>query len=116
MLQLLLLYGLGNILLYINISCQEITSMVSPDSGVLRFVEIKCSEEIAKLCKKVKDVVESKTHWGTSLEANIHSFKAGLDNEKELKELREDVKKLKSSNAARSSEHPKKSTGKKEAM
>ena len=45
---------------------------------------VQCDENMQDLCKEVKEVIESKTHWGSSLEANIHSFKAGLDNDKKL--------------------------------
>jgi len=46
---------------------------------------VQCDEKMKGLCAEVKEVVDSGTHWGSSLEANIHSFKAGLDNDKKLK-------------------------------
>ena len=78
--------------------------------------EVKCGEHIMELCKKVKDVVESETHWGASLEANIHSFKAGLDGDKEREEIKKDMNALKKSNAVLSSESPQKNTGKKKRI
>ncbi len=78
--------------------------------------EVKCGKHIAELCKKVKDVVESGTHWGASLEANIHSFKAGLDGDKEREEIKKDMNELKKSNAVLSSEFPQKNIGKKKKM
>lgn len=53
--------------------------------------EVKCSEKIAELCKKVKKVVESNTHWGASLEANIHSFHAGVETDKEIVEIKKSI-------------------------
>ena len=78
--------------------------------------EVNCGKKISELCKKVKGVVESNTHWGASLEANIHSFKAGLEGDEERKEMKKDMNELKKSNAALSSERPKKDIGKKKAM
>ena len=59
--------------------------------------EVKCGDKIAQLCKKVKDVVESETHWGASLEANINSFKVGFDNDQKVTRLEKDVIDLKKS-------------------
>ena len=70
---------------------------------------INCDERIMDLCRKVKEVVESNTHWGKSLEANIHSFKSGLDNDKDIKELKKSIRGF-------FAERPQKNTGKKKAM
>lgn len=75
-----------------------------------------CNEKIKDLCRKVKEVVESDTHWGLSLEANIHSFKAGLDGDKERKEMMADIVELKKSNADLSLGQPKKTFSKKRTM
>ena len=76
----------------INID-QLLTGEEKKDEGC----EVKCGDKIAQLCKKVKDVVESETHWGASLEANIHSFKVGLDNDQKVTKLERDVTDLKKS-------------------
>ena len=55
----------------------------------------ECDKKIRDLCDKVKEVIESNSHWGLSLESNINSFKSGLDNDRDLKELQKDVKQLK---------------------
>jgi transcriptional regulator with XRE-family HTH domain len=39
------------------------------------------NKNIKDLCMKVKVLIESKTHWGKSLEQNIISFKTGYDTE-----------------------------------
>jgi transcriptional regulator with XRE-family HTH domain len=44
---------------------------------------VACSDELQDLCKDVKELIESKTHWGESLRSNIKSFKKGLDKETE---------------------------------
>lgn len=77
---------------------------------------VACDQEMTELCRKVKEVVESKTHWGSSLEANINSFKSGYDNDKRVDELETAVRELKKSNADLSLEYLKKDTGKKKAM
>lgn len=46
-----------------------------------------CDQKLIDICKKVKELIESDTHWGASLEANIESFKKGLDNDKKLLEV-----------------------------
>lgn len=71
--------------------------------------EVQCDEKILKLCRKVKNVVESETHWGTSLEANIHSFAAGLEQDKEIIEVKKSIADL-------SSTSHKRTIGKKKAM
>ena len=70
---------------------------------------INCDERIMDLCRKVKEVVESDSHWGKSLEANIHSFKSGLDNDKDIKELKKSIR-------GHFAERPRKNTGKKRVM
>ncbi len=42
---------------------------------------VGCSDKTQKFCKKVKEIIESETHWGTSLEQNIDSFKLGLESD-----------------------------------
>jgi len=49
---------------------------------------ISCDERMRELCGDVKELVESKTHWGDSLESNIKSFKKGLDNDRELDNIK----------------------------
>lgn len=78
--------------------------------------ETKCGEKISQLCKKVKEVVESETHWGASLEANIHSFQAGLDGDKEREEIKKDMRELKKHNAGLSSATPQKDIGSRKVM
>lgn len=58
--------------------------------------EIACDEKIKDLCLKVKKVVDSGKHWGTSLEANIHSFAAGLEQDKDIHELKKSIADLSS--------------------
>jgi transcriptional regulator with XRE-family HTH domain len=58
--------------------------------------EIKCDEKIKGLCLKVKKVVNSDSHWGKSLEANIHSFAAGLEQDESIKELKKSIADLSS--------------------
>lgn len=43
---------------------------------------VNCDDEIRELCAEVKEIIKSKTHWANSLESNIHSFKAGVDKDK----------------------------------
>jgi len=56
--------------------------------------EINCSGEVRVLCEKVKEVIESGTHWASSLESNIHSFKAGLDNDKTMEEMKKTLERI----------------------
>jgi len=49
-------------------------------------------KNIKDLCEKVKILIDSKTHWGDSLQANINSFKVGYDNDKKLKEVQKDMR------------------------
>jgi hypothetical protein len=82
---------------------------------------VKCDKKLRGLCKKVKEVVESKTHWGKSLEANIESFKIGLDgdekHERDIQELRQQIKNLEETNSkgqdAGTTAEPVSSTGRK---
>lgn len=69
----------------------------------------ECDETTMDLCRTVKELIESKSHWGYSLEANIKSFKAGH-------ELEKDVRELKKANAAESLVSRKKHTTKSRAM
>ena len=48
-------------------------------------------KNIKDLCEKVKILIESKTHWGDSLQANINSFKVGYDHDGELNAVRKDI-------------------------
>lgn len=82
-----------------------------------KICDVGCDEHIMELCKKVKDVVESGTHWGASLEANIHSFKAGLDGDKERADMKIAINELKKGNADLSSApRTKGKSGKKKKM
>ena len=56
-----------------------------------------------ELCKKVREVVESKTHWGDLLRVNIKSFHAGLKGHEEMKNA---INELKKSTADLSLEDP----------
>lgn len=42
---------------------------------------VGCDEELREVCKKVKSVRDSQSHWWDSLQQNINSFKIGADNE-----------------------------------
>lgn len=54
---------------------EEISSLVN--------CAIQCTEKTKPLCKEVNEIINSNTHWSGSLEANIHSFKAGLELDRE---------------------------------
>lgn len=79
------------------------------DKDNLIVCDIECAEPVKNLCRKVKKVVESETHWAKSLEANIHSFAAGLDNDREMVEIKKSIRGL-------SSTSHKRNIGKKKAM
>ena len=55
---------------------------------------VGCDQKMSDICKDVKELIESGKHWGASLDANIKSFKAGFDNDKELKRLSAEMKTL----------------------
>lgn len=70
-----------------------------------------CDQKTKDLCKEVKAVMDSKSHWAGSLEANIHSFKKGLDNDNELIIMKKRLENLEKVN----SKGPSSGTGKKAA-
>lgn len=41
--------------------------------------DVECDAEIREICRKVKAVRDSDSHWWTSLQQNIDSFKIGAD-------------------------------------
>ena len=61
---------------------------------------VGCGQKMIDICKDVKELIESGEHWGASLDANIKSFKAGFDNDKELKRLSAEMKTLRQAMSA----------------
>lgn len=55
---------------------------------------VGCDPKMADICKDVKELIESGEHWGASLDANIKSFKAGFDSDKEIKRISAEMKTL----------------------
>ena len=53
-----------------------------------------CDEETIETCRKVKEIMGYESHWKTSLKANVESFKAGLDNDRKMKDLERKLENL----------------------
>ncbi len=62
------------------------------ESDAMSNCSIGCDEDLMDLCRKVKAIIESKTHWADSLRSNIKSFKKGLDNDKKMEILDQRLK------------------------
>lgn len=43
---------------------------------------VQCDKELREICAKVKEIMDSKTHWWTSLEQNINSFHKGMESDR----------------------------------
>jgi len=75
-----------------------------------------CDQKMIDICRDVKELIESKTHWGASLEANIGSFKKGLDTDKKLTAVEQRVQileKVTSSGSSSGTQKPAVRTGRK---
>ena len=62
----------------LNVDVAELLS-----SNSLNLCPVNCDLEMMHICKKVKDIRDSKSHWWNSLEQNINSFYTGLENDQE---------------------------------
>lgn len=60
----------------------EIEEMLKTE-GYNSLCIVNCDLEMMNICKKIKTIRDSKTHWWDSLKQNIDSFKIGLDNDVE---------------------------------
>jgi len=56
--------------------------LIKSEGEIKEICPVKCDDETRELCAEVKEVIESNTHWSDSLIHNIHSFKAGVDIDK----------------------------------
>lgn len=56
--------------------------LIKPEKEIKEACLVNCGDDIKKLCAEVKEIIESKTHWADSLESNIHSFRAGVERDK----------------------------------
>jgi len=77
---------------------------------------VNCDEEMTEICRKIKELRDSRSHWWDSLDANIKSFKKGLDNDKKLTAVEQRVQileKVTSSGSSSGTQKPAVRTGRK---